>query len=285
LEIDATTSMQTGADRMMVYLCGKDLLNNFFYVSQFCFFFFNLILMMRIPPLHKKWEGKEKGKGENAIIKTIDMEEVVQEIKKKRLKKRDRNKVIKEIKKHTYYAYFRNAPGSYRKYMILFKVLRGKNVKEALAMLKYINKKAARITEKLIKCALNDYEQKTQRSWEDSNLFIVRLEAYTGRRLKRWRPAFRGMAHPYRKNYANLRIELMTQNQILQLLGRYGDARTKIEKQKSEHAGGERPEQLNTTEGSATQGEGGQENPSSGSGFPGSNPQARNTDTGGEMHK
>jgi len=213
------------------------------------------------------------------------MGEVVQEVQKRRLKKRDRNRIIKEIKKHTYYAYFKNAPGSYRKYMILFKVLRGKNVKEALAMLKYINKKAARVTEKLIKCALNDYEQKTQRSWEDSNLFIVRLEAYTGRRLKRWRPAFRGMAHPYRKNYANLRIELMTQSQILQLMGGYGYAKTPIEKQKARYIGGEKEGQLSPGVETTTQMEGGKEITPSQAVSQVHSEQAMNTDAGDETKK
>lgn len=130
-------------------------------------------------------------------------------IDKKRTKKRIRNQILAEDKKNRYYAYFKNAPGSYRKYMPIMDVIRGKNAKEALTLLNHIRKRRASIVAKLIKCALNDYQQKRGIPWENQNLYISRLEAYTGRSLKRWRPAYRGTAHPYRKRYSNIYVEII----------------------------------------------------------------------------
>ena len=70
-------------------------------------------------------------------------------------------------------------------------LIRGKSVEEAIAILKYSPKRAARIIEKLLKSAISNAENKEANV---ENLVIDTITVDEGPRLKRYRPRAMGRA-------------------------------------------------------------------------------------------
>ena len=79
---------------------------------------------------------------------------------------------------------------SSRKVKIVADLIRGKDVKEALAIVKFTPKASSEIIEKLLKSAIANAENNHE--MKSDNLYISEIYANQGPRLKRIRPAAKG---------------------------------------------------------------------------------------------
>ena len=85
-------------------------------------------------------------------------------------------------------------------------LVRGKNVDEALAIVKYTPKAASEIIEKLLKSAIANAEN--NHSMAHEKLYIDEIYANQGPTLKRIRPAAKGSAVRIRKRTSHITIVL-----------------------------------------------------------------------------
>ena len=99
--------------------------------------------------------------------------------------------------------YARIAP---RKVKIVADLVRGKNVDEALATIKFTPKASAEIIEKLLKSAIANAEN--NHHMDRSKLYISEIYANQGPTLKRIRPAAKGSAFRIRKRTSHITIVL-----------------------------------------------------------------------------
>ena len=95
---------------------------------------------------------------------------------------------------------------SSRKIAIVANLIRGKNVDEALAILKFTPKAGAEVLEKLLKSAIANAENNNQMN--HSKLYIDEIYSNQGPTLKRIRPAAKGSAVRIRKRTSNTTIVL-----------------------------------------------------------------------------
>ena len=95
---------------------------------------------------------------------------------------------------------------SARKVRIVADLIRGKNVDEALAIVKFTPKASSEIIEKLLKSAIANAENNHDMKHE--NLYISEIFANQGPTLKRIRPAAKGSAVRIRKRTSNITIVL-----------------------------------------------------------------------------
>ncbi|MFT4985699.1 MAG: large subunit ribosomal protein L22 [Flavobacteriales bacterium] len=126
-------------------------------------------------------------------------------------RKHDRAEKLKEARKTQYFAKLNNCPTSPRKMRLVADIIRGKNVTEALNILKFTQKEAAGRMEKLLMSAVNNWEQKTEGSGGDiENLFVKSVTVDSARMLKRIQPAPQGRAHRIRKrsNHVTLFVDI-----------------------------------------------------------------------------
>jgi len=73
-------------------------------------------------------------------------------------RKHDSAVARKEEQRHISFAKLNNCPTSPRKMRLVADIIRGKNVQEALNILKFSNKEAAGRLEKLLLSAINNWE-------------------------------------------------------------------------------------------------------------------------------
>ncbi|GAA4826660.1 50S ribosomal protein L22 [Algivirga pacifica] len=103
-----------------------------------------------------------------------------------------------------------NCPIAPRKMRLVVDSIRGKQVIEALNLLRYEQKAGAPYVEKLLLSAIANWEQKNpEDSIEDADLFVKEVFVTQGRTLKRFRPAPQGRAHRIRKrsNHVTLIVD------------------------------------------------------------------------------
>jgi large subunit ribosomal protein L22 len=106
----------------------------------------------------------------------------------------------KEELKHIAIAKLNNCPTSPRKMRLVADIIRGKNVYDALNILKFSSKEAARRLEKLLLSAINNWEQKNEgQRVDEAELFVKTINVDSARMLKRIQPAPQGRAHRIRK--------------------------------------------------------------------------------------
>ena len=103
-------------------------------------------------------------------------------------------------------ATLRYARISSRKVKIVADLIRGKNVDEALAIVKFTPKASSEIIEKLLKSAIANAENIHNMKHED--LYIAEIYANQGPTLKRIRPAAKGSAVRIRKRTSHITIVL-----------------------------------------------------------------------------
>ena len=93
-----------------------------------------------------------------------------------------------------------NYPTGPRKMRLLADVIRGMEVEKALAILEFHPQHNAVPLAKLLKSAINNWEQKNSgESAADSNLVVKTVFVDGGRTLKRMRPAPQGRGYRVRK--------------------------------------------------------------------------------------
>ena len=125
-------------------------------------------------------------------------------------RKRKSAEVIKDSKKSAFFAKLNNCPTSPRKMRLVANLVRGKDVNNALGILKFNPKEASKKLEKLLLSALSNWQLKNESSnIEEAELFVKEIRVDSGSMLKRLRPAPQGRAHRIRKrsNHVTLVLE------------------------------------------------------------------------------
>ncbi len=132
------------------------------------------------------------------------------------LRKHIRAEKLKEERANQYVARLRNCPTSPRKMRLVADMIRGKEVNQALALLRFSKKEAAQRMEKLLLSAIANWQSKNEGvRIEDSNLYVKAVHVDSARVLKRLRPAPQGRAHRIRKrsNHVNLYVDSKNTNE------------------------------------------------------------------------
>jgi large subunit ribosomal protein L22 len=102
-------------------------------------------------------------------------------------------------------AKLRNYPTSPRKMRLVVDTIRGVNVNDALGILKFTRKHAARPLERLLFSAITNWQAKNK-SGDIEDLYIKTIQVDGGRTLKRFRPAPFGRAYRIRKRSNHITI-------------------------------------------------------------------------------
>lgn len=95
---------------------------------------------------------------------------------------------------------------SARKVKIVADLIRGKDVDEALAIMKFTPKASSEVLEKLLKSVIANAENNHEMKHE--NLYVAEIFANQGPTLKRIRPAAKGSAVRIRKRTSHITIVL-----------------------------------------------------------------------------
>ena len=95
---------------------------------------------------------------------------------------------------------------SARKVKIVIDLIRGKDVDEALAILKFTPKAASPVVEKLLKSAIANAEN--NHNMDVSKLYVAEIFANQGATMKRIRAATQGRANRIRKRTSHIEIVL-----------------------------------------------------------------------------
>ena len=98
-------------------------------------------------------------------------------------------------------AKLKNCPMSPRKMRMVADAIRGKDVEEALNILKFNKREGSRWLEKVLMSAIANWEYKTDmtKSADEYKLVIKEVFVDGGTSLKRFRPAPHGRANPIKK--------------------------------------------------------------------------------------
>lgn len=108
---------------------------------------------------------------------------------------------VREARAHA--RYVRLAP---RKVRAVVDAVRGKPVREALALLAYVPRRASRVVEKVIRSAVANARH--NHDMDEDRLYIATAYVNEGPALKRIRPEMRGQAFPIRKRTSHVTVVL-----------------------------------------------------------------------------
>ena len=121
-------------------------------------------------------------------------------------KRKAKKEALKEAKRLAPSATLKNARISARKVKIVIDNIRGKNVNEAIAILKFTPKAASPLVEKLLKSAIANAENNNM--MDRSKLYVAEVYANQGTTMKRIRAATQGRANRIRKRTSHITIVL-----------------------------------------------------------------------------
>ena len=107
-------------------------------------------------------------------------------------------------------ASLKHARISARKVKIVIDLIRGKDVQEALAILKFTPKAASPLVEKLVKSAIANAEN--NHNMDAGKLYIAEIYANQGATMKRIRAATQGRANRIRKRTSHVEVVLKERN-------------------------------------------------------------------------
>ncbi len=107
-------------------------------------------------------------------------------------------------------AYARYLRTSYKKLMPILNLIRGKNLDEAINIVAFIPRKAARMVEKLLLSVKANIEYLLDRypNLNINNFFILELFATKGPFIKRWDTKYRGMGTRILKPMSHLTVRV-----------------------------------------------------------------------------
>ncbi len=97
-----------------------------------------------------------------------------------------------------------------RKVRLVLDVVRGKNVKDALALLKHINKAAALPVYKLIESAASNATNNF--GLDEELLYVSEIQASDGIKMKRYLPRAKGSSSGLIKRTSNIRVVVKERN-------------------------------------------------------------------------
>ena len=104
--------------------------------------------------------------------------------------------------------YIRNAP---KKMRAVANAVRGKDVAEAVSALGFMPHRATEPIERTLRDAVfNMIEQNRDERIDEDDLFIKEIRVDEGQAYKRFRPAARGRAQPYKKRTSHLTVIVAT---------------------------------------------------------------------------
>ena len=86
------------------------------------------------------------------------------------------------------------------------KLIRGKDLEEALNILKFTPGRGAELVEKVVKSAQANAEN--NHSMNPDNLFVAEVYAHKGPTMKRWRAGSKGRAFPILKRGSHIGVTL-----------------------------------------------------------------------------
>ena len=121
-------------------------------------------------------------------------------------KRQAKKEALKEAKRLAPSATLKNARISARKVKIVIDNIRGKNVDEAIAILKFTPKAASPLVEKLLKSAIANAENNNM--MDRKKLYVAEIYANQGTTMKRIRAATQGRANRIRKRTSHITIVL-----------------------------------------------------------------------------
>jgi len=99
--------------------------------------------------------------------------------------------------------------GSARKYGRILELIRGRNIDEALTVLRFLNKPSKEPVVKTLRAAIANAELKLGKArFDRHNYFVIDARADTGPTMKRVRAAPRGRGVLIRKRFAHLTIKI-----------------------------------------------------------------------------
>ena len=129
-------------------------------------------------------------------------------------RKRESAELIKATQKTLSFAKLKNVPSSPRKMRLVADMVRGKEVFNALGLLKFSNKEAAAKVEKLLRSAIANWEQKNERKAENGELYVKTIFVDCAPMLKRLRTAPQGRGYRIRKrsNHVTLFVDTIEKN-------------------------------------------------------------------------
>lgn len=99
-----------------------------------------------------------------------------------------------------------------RKVRLVLDLIRGKDVGEAVALLKLTNKRAASVVEKLVLSAVANAEHNYDMDTE--NLYVSEIYANEGPTLKRFRPRAQGRATQILKRTSHITVVVSEKEQV-----------------------------------------------------------------------
>jgi large subunit ribosomal protein L22 len=99
--------------------------------------------------------------------------------------------------------YVRMSP---RKVRIVANMIRGKNVDEAIATLKLLPKKSAKIIEKLIQSAAANSDDKSKGKVDVDALIVKSIQVDNGPIIKRWMPRAMGRANRIQRRTSHITV-------------------------------------------------------------------------------
>lgn len=125
------------------------------------------------------------------------------------VRKRQMAERLKDERSKVAFAKLNNCPTSPRKMRLVVDIIRGKKVEDALNILKFSSKEAARRLDKLVLSAVSNWQAKNEDAdVADAGLYIKEIRVDGGSMLKRLRPAPQGRAHRIRKRSNHVTLVL-----------------------------------------------------------------------------
>lgn len=109
-------------------------------------------------------------------------------------------------------AHLKNNPTSTRKMRLIADLIRGKDVYQALTILKFSKQEPSVKLEKLLKSAIDNWKQKNEQKPEDNELIVKEIQVNAGTMLKRFLPAPQGRAYRLRKRSNHVTIKVDSKN-------------------------------------------------------------------------
>lgn len=127
--------------------------------------------------------------------------------------KRERAERLKAERKQVAFAKLNNCPTAPRKMRLVADLIRGKEVEEALQILKFNPKEASGRLEKLLLSAISNWQHKNEGAdLESANLYIKEIRVDGAGMLKRLRPRAQGRATQIKKRSNHVTLVLGENN-------------------------------------------------------------------------
>ena len=126
------------------------------------------------------------------------------------VRKRNSAEKRKEKMKTTAIARLANCPTSPRKMRVVADLIRGKEVMQAMNILRYNAKAPSTKLETLLHSAIANWEAKTGDKIDEGKVFVKTIMVDSGRMLKRLRPAPQGRGYRIRKRSNHVTMILDT---------------------------------------------------------------------------